>query len=450
MLESAIVADVRGPAMTPTPPGECELTACGITQAAHGIAVALAWPRTYGSHTLDRIPRNTSQLSTARRIPSLDIIRGAAMVLMALDHVRVFAAVPAGGPTPGVFFTRWITSYCAPAFVFLAGTGAYLHGQRTNRSGLSTYLLARGALLILLELTVSRLGWTFNFDYAHYTEGNVLWMIGWCMIALAGLSRLPLTAVGTFGIAVVAGHNLVATLVQSTWPRLDETTFAWLWQLLYFGGDVVVGPNGPRLVILYSIIPWVGVIAAGYAFGPVIGLESRRRRRICVALGVGAVAVFLALRVFDGYGDPYPWRQLRANFPAPLAFLLTNKYPASLLFLLMTLGPTIGVLPLLERARGRIAAWLATFGRVPLFFYLLHIPFVHAVAVLMSHVRSPGATGWLFLNHPLRVPPAPPGYRWSLLMLYIVWLAVVVILYFPSRWFADLQARRPDSWLAYL
>jgi uncharacterized membrane protein len=332
--------------------------------------------------TLRVTPLAPSTRSTATwRIASLDIIRGAVMILMAIDHVRVFSGLPAGGPTPGIFFTRWITHFVAPAFVFLAGTGAFLHGAKLeNRGALSRFLFTRGVWLVFLELTVLRFAWTFNFDYAHYSLAGVIWMIGWCMILMAALVRLPLPAIGGFGVAVIVGHNVMDLFAQSLVPVLRTSSLAWLWQVLYFGGPVHLGPDGPPLVVLYSIVPWVAVMAVGYVFGSVMLWPTEDRRRVCLQIGLGAVIVFVVLRAIDAYGDPQPWHKLVPTLPPPLAFLATTKYPASLLFLLMTLGPTIALIPLLERARGATARVLATFGRVPLFYYVLHLPLIHVAA----------------------------------------------------------------------
>ncbi len=373
------------------------------------------------------------------RIVALDVVRGAIMVLMAIDHVRVYAGVPAGGPTPGVFFTRWVTHFCAPGFVFLAGTAAYLYGRKLdNPAALTRFLVRRGAWLILLELTVLRLAWTFNLDYAHYLLAGVIWMLGWCMILLGLLIRLPLRAVGGFGLGLVALHNLSDTIPGFA-EAARHSAAAPLWQLLYFGGGI-----GP-LAVLYVIVPWIGVMALGYAFGSWFERSPSERRTRCLVWGGGAILLFLVLRGFNLYGDPRPWNPAR-----PLSFLATNKYPASLLFLLMTLGPIVALVPALERASGWWADRLAVFGRVPLFYYLLHIPLIHLLALLVALVRTPQALSWLFGNHPLNPPEVPPGYQWSLPLLYLVFAIAVVLLYFPCRWFAGLKARRSDPWLRYL
>jgi len=468
-----------------------------------------------GPYTLpDVAPRRPGHLpASGSRVGSIDIIRGAVMVLMAIDHVRVFSGVPAGGPTPGVFFTRWVTHFCAPAFIFLAGTSAFLYGEKVrDRGTLARFLLTRGAWLVLLELTVLRFAWTFNFDYAHYALAGVIWVIGWCMILMAALVYLPVAAIGAIGVAIIALHNITDFYTVPLVRAASTSSLSWLWQTLYFGGKIALsagGEDGPQLAVLYSIIPWIGVMAAGYAFGQVVRFDAARRRRVCFALGGGAIAAFLVLRGFNLYGDPRPWgdaarraaaqklaapqaagraaptapdrtpttpspvtpqpnanagqptappqpsgtvapRRVPPRTPPLLQFLGTNKYPASLLFLLMTLGPTILLIPLLERARGPVARVLTVFGRVPFFYYVLHIPLIHLIFVLLSIVRFGTVIPWMTTNHPMFVPPPPPGYTYSLTALYAITLLVVSALYFPCRWFAELKAGRTERWLSYL
>jgi uncharacterized membrane protein len=389
-----------------------------------------------------------------QRLVSIDIVRGAVMVLMAIDHVRVYSGIPAGGPTAGIFFTRWITHFCAPAFVFLAGTGAYLHGRAagpsrasgspraTSRGGtlaLARYLVTRGLMLVLLELTVIRASWTFSVDYSQFILAGVIWMLGWCMILLAGLIWLPTWAIGVFGLVVIFAQNVMGILASS----MPQST-GWIWQFLYLGGEVQLGQNGPTVSVLYSIVPWIGVMAAGYAFGTVMTREPDERRRICLRIGLSATALFLVLGGLVVYLNPAP-----ANAPPALFRLLNqNKYPASQLFLLMTLGPTIALLPLAERARGWFADVLTVFGRVPMFYYLLHIPVIHIAALVVTFLRE----GSL---HPERYAFAPyasvpPEHRWSLPLLYLVFAIVIAALYFPCRWFAGVKARRREGWLRYV
>src|SRR5215472_13249536 len=400
------------------------------------------------------------------RVAAIDVVRGAVMVLMAIDHVRVYSGLPAGGPTAGIFLTRWITHFVAPAFIFLAGASAFLHGRKLPNTGaLARFLLTRGLWLVLLELTVLRVAWTFNFDFGHYVLAGVIWVIGWCMVLLAGLIFLPTWAVTAFGLALVLGHNILDAFSQTLYPMMEKSSWGWLMQVLYFGGPVEMGEHGPTLFVLYSIVPWTGVMALGYAFGRVVIMDLGRRRRICLALGTTAVALFLLLRGFNLYGDPRPWSSPKppvaqaqqsapggaqaspaASSPAPrrpqapawISFLNTTKYPASLLFLLMTLGPTLLVFAFLENASGMFGP-LTTFGRVPFFYYVLHIPLIHLAAIVVSLLRLGSVSPWLFLNHPMMIPPAPPGYVWSLGLLYLVWAIAVAVLYFPCRWFAGLK-----------
>jgi uncharacterized membrane protein len=391
-------------------------------------------------------------MQTDRRIRSIDVTRGVAMVLMAIDHVRVYAGVPPGGPQPGVFFTRWITNFVAPAFAFLSGTSAYLLGQKLgDRRALSRYLVTRGLILVVLELTVIRVAWTFNFDFGHYLLAGVIWMLGWCMVLLAALVWLPIPAIGAFGVAVIALHNLMDFMSEATRNGLEQSPLAWLWQILYFGGPIQLGQNGPTLMVLYSIVPWMGVVAAGYAFGAVITLEARRRDRICLAIGASAIVLFLLLRTIDVYGDPRHWHVTEpTQMPTLFRFINTTKYPASLQFLLMTLGPAILLVPLAERARGKIGEIFATFGRVPMFYYLIHIPAIHLAAVIVSLVREGRVEPWLFANHPMMNPPPPDGYMWRLSLLYAVFIVVVAVLYFPCRWYARRKATAPAPWMRYI
>jgi len=400
--------------------------------------------------------QNSSLAAPTSRIASIDLIRGAVMVLMAIDHVRVFSGLPAGGPNPGIFFTRWITHFCAPAFFFLAGTSAFFYGRK--HTDLSRFLLIRGAWLVFLELTFLRVSWTFNFDFAHYEMAGVIWALGWCMILLAGLVRLPFSVIGVLGLVIIAGHNLLDSYMSTLVQSLGNSALDGLWRIMYvgfFAGPVQFGADGPNLIVLYSIIPWIGVMAAGFAFGRILSLEPAKRNKTCLMIGLGATGLFLILRGFNLYGDPRPWTaQLGANgspgMPALLAFLNTTKYPASLNFLLMTLGPTIALIPLLEGAAGTLARWIAVFGRVPFFYYMLHIPLIHALALVVSMARLGEVSPWLFTNHPMGNPSAPDGYTWNLGLLYAVWAVAIIILYFACRWFADFKARRTEWWLRYL
>ncbi|MEP6732768.1 MAG: heparan-alpha-glucosaminide N-acetyltransferase domain-containing protein [bacterium] len=390
---------------------------------------------------------STSRDSTPIRLQSLDIIRGAVVVLMAVDHVRHYSGHPPGGPTADIFFTRWITHFAAPVFCFFAGAGAFLLGRKLDDlRALSRYLLERGALLLLLELTVIREFWTFNFDYAHYIQGNVIWVLGWSMIVLAGLVRvLSPKAVGIFGLVVIFAQQLLK-LPQALLSESAFNATKWFWQFMYLGGKIELGHNGLSFAVIYSLVPWIGVMAAGYGFGTFFLRGATERRRLFLRIGLSATAAFVVVAgAIVLLHTPQP-----NDPPALFQFLGQQKYPASQLYLMMTLGPAIALLPFAERAHGRLASWLATFGRVPMFFYLIHIPLIHSLAILVSLIRTGSVTPWLFGNHPWAPPPQPPGYMWSFGLLYLVFVIAIVLLYFPCRWYADVKARHKDSWLRFV
>jgi len=396
------------------------------------------------------------RLTPRARLDSVDAVRGIVMVIMALDHVRDFFHAYAKTLDPldpaqtwtGLFFTRWVTHFCAPTFVFLAGAGAFLSTRRGKTKGeLSWFLLTRGLWLILLEMTVVRLGWFFNFDY-HLVIMQVIWAIGWGLVVLAGLVFLPTRAIAAFGLAMILLHNLLDRFKAEDFGALRG-----LWVVLHEQGALMFAP-GFFAFVAYPLVPWVGVIAAGYAFGEVLTLERERRRRLLFGIGLTAVALFVALRFVNAYGDPLPWAsQARGAWYTFLSFLNTQKYPPSLLFLLMTLGPSIIALALFDRGRetGALLRPFVTFGRVPLFYYLLHVPLMHSVAVLFAYAKY-GRAEWLFVNWPPpgQPQPEPEGYGYDLLVVYAVWLGVVLALYPLCRWFARVKARRRGAWLSYL
>lgn len=377
--------------------------------------------------------------SPVGRIISLDVMRGVVMVLMALDHVRVYSGIPAGGPTPGVFFTRWITHFCAPAFVFFAGTAAFLHGRKLgNKSALARYLITRGIFLVILELTVIGFAWSFSFNYGSFALAGVIWMLGWCMILLAALIWLPNWLIAALGLVIVLFQNVFG-LVPRLMPNGLRNSAGWLWEFVYPGGL-----NPPEFLnILYVLVPWIGVMALGYAFGAIMNREPAERNKICLRIGLTATALFLVfgtLLVFlESPAEQAP--------PAFIRLLNQEKYPASQLFLLMTLGPTIALVPVAERAHGWLGNVLSIFGRVPLFYYLIHIPLIHVVALIVWYLRDGTTHSDAFVTAPY---VWMPDHRWSLPLLYLVWLIVIVLLYFPCRWFAGIKARHRKRWLSYL
>jgi uncharacterized membrane protein len=391
-------------------------------------------------------------LPAPSRLDSLDFLRGAVMVLMALDHVRHFFSesisfratdlLQASGP---LFLTRWITHFCAPVFVFLAGVGVYLSASRgRSPAELSRFLLVRGLWLILLELTFVRcLGWAFNFDY-HYLMAGVLWALGWSMIFLAALIHLPLAAVAGVGIAIILTHNLFDGVRPSSLGA-----WAWLWKILHAPGRIEPLP-GMQFRVAYPIVPWIGVMAAGYASGPLL-----LGRRHLMRVGLALVAAFLVLRLTNLYGDPRPWAAQKSAAFTLFSFLNCDKYPPSLLFLLMTLGPALCALAVFHRTPRALVGPLVSvviLGRVPLFFYLVHLPLIHGLAVVFAYLRY-GQAHFLFQNPPpgTRTPfPLPDHYGYGLPVVYAVWIGVVILLLPACRWFAKVKAQHRSSWLRYL
>ncbi len=379
------------------------------------------------------------------RIESIDVVRGVIMIFMALDHTRDFFGVPGVSPTDPatttipLFFTRWITHFCAPVFFLLTGTGAYLSLRKKSKGELSRFLFTRGLWLIFLELTVTRcLGWQFNFDY-HVTLLLVLWALGWAMIVLSALVYLPAAVVATFGAVMIASHNLLDS-VQSSNP---------LWSILHSPNFIVNNP-GRIVFVTYALIPWVGVTAAGYGLGQIYRWPSERRKAFLLPLGIGLVVAFFILRGVNIYGDPSRWNTQRSAAFTVLSFLNTTKYPPSLLYLLMTLGPAMLFLWAVDAGT---PGWLRpalTIGKVPMFYYLLHIPLIHLIAVGVCYARY-GQAHWMFESPGLGEFPItpPPGWGYSLPIVYLVWACVVLTLYPLCLWFAGLKQRRSDAWLSY-
>ena len=382
--------------------------------------------------------------SSRIRLTSIDTLRGLVMIVMALDHTRDFFA--SGGFNPrdvtdtALFLTRWVTHFCAPTFIFLAGISAYLYGAQTqNTGGVSRFLLTRGLWLVLVEFTVVRLGWSFDLHF-NYFVAQVIFAIGVSMVALALFVHLPRAAIGFIGLAMIAGHNAFDGVKAE---QLGAA--APLWHFLHQPGLFDIAP-GVKFFVLYPLIPWIGVMAAGYALGPVFTQERSARVQQLFMLGAAVTLGFFILRATNLYGDPAPWAIQDSLFATVLSFINCEKYPPSLLYLSMTLGPVLMLVAALERVRGPIADWIATFGRVPFFYYVVHIFLLHALAIAFAWATI-GDIGWLFGSMAGRKPAA---YGLSLAGIYAVWLAVVVALYPLCRWFAGLKRRRAEWWWSYL
>jgi uncharacterized membrane protein len=380
------------------------------------------------------------------RIESVDVVRGVIMIIMALDHTRDFFGMPGQNPTDltstsaTLFFTRWITHFCAPVFFLLTGTGAFLSLRRKSPAELSRFLFTRGLWLIFLELVVVRcFAYQFNVDY-RVTMLLVLWALGWAMITLSALVRLPASVVTAIGIVMIAGHNL-----------LDSVKWANpLWSILHSPGFVL---NIPSHVVFagYPLIPWIGVTAVGYGLGQVYSWETARRRAFLLRLGLALTLAFLVIRAINVYGDPSRWIGQKTAVLTALSFLNTTKYPPSLLFLLMTLGPAMVFLWAVDRGTPRILRPALVIGKVPLFYFMLHFFVIHLLAVIICYLRY-GSAHWMFESPDLGHYPfsAPPGWGYSLPGVYLVWILVVVIMYPLCRWYAALKERRHDAWLSYV
>jgi len=380
------------------------------------------------------------------RIESIDIVRGVIMIIMALDHTRDFFGNSSISPTDlsqttvPLFFTRWITHFCAPVFFLLTGAGAYISLRKKSKRELSQFLFTRGLWLIFLDLVLFRcLGLQFNFDY-RLTILNVLWALGWAMIVLSALVHLPTPLVTAFGLAMIAAHNLLDP-IQSSNP---------IWSFLHSLNFVLSNPRH-SVFIAYPLIPWVAVTAAGYGLGQIYSWASGRRKTFLLRAGLGVTAAFVILRYVNVYGDPGRWATQKSAAFTVLSFLNTNKYPPSLLFLLMTLGPALLFLWAVD---GRTPTFLRpalVFGKVPLFYFLLHMPLIHLLAVAVCYARY-GQVHWMFESPSMGKFPItpPPGWGFSLPVIYLIWASVVVALYPLCRWFAALKQRRSDAWLSYV
>jgi uncharacterized membrane protein len=422
---------------------------CRITHRELAMAHVVPEPSAVFRMPLAPLPR-------AERIISVDLLRGLVMAFMAIDHTRDFLSGLPFEPEsiahtwPALFFTRWITHFCAPMFFFLAGTGAFLYRNRTGSLGrISRFLWTRGLWLIFLEWTVIEFAWTF----VPWTFGGVIWSLGCSMVVLAALVWLPERIILGFGIALICLHDLFDSVKSA-----QLGSFAWIWPILHRRGMV---PH-THFFVLFPLIPWVGVMAAGYAFGRLLLRDPRTRQRLTFVIGATLTACFIVLRAFNIYGNPPAgvaastpgaWHPLPSLAMTIVSFLDVEKYPPSLQFLLMTIGPSLMLLSFLDRVSaysplGRMLKPLLVFGRVPLFFYILHLYVIHLLAIAAAYVfRQPVAWLWhgsFWMNQ------IPEGYGHGLPFIYAMWALVLVILYFPCSSFADLKQRKRTWWLSYL
>jgi uncharacterized membrane protein len=408
--------------------------------------------------TIQRVPQATEQTELrprysgrSYRVESVDVLRGLLIVLMALDHARDYFSSAAIDPTdpvhswPALFITRWVTHLCAPGFILLAGASVYLQRQRKGAATLTRALILRGLWLILLEITIVSFGWSFGFGVPIL---QVIWVIGICMIALAGLQWLPTLAVGLFGAIVILGHNLLDPIHASALGRWSDA-----WYVLHERGWLTF--NAHHIALYgYPVIPWIGVMALGYCFGAVVIQAPERRQRISALLGTAIFGAFVLLRLTHSYGDPgRGFEHLDTPAHTMMSIFSVQKYPPSLHYLLATLGIVLLLFSIIdhtvEHARApRLRAFFDVYGRVPFFFYILHIFLIHALALIVAAATIPMWRFWItpdvvFTSH-------LTGWGYSLPIVYLVCISVVLVLYPACAWFSRLKDRRRDWWLSYL
>jgi uncharacterized membrane protein len=405
-------------------------------------------PNGLGATTMNRV--------TTPRLPAVDALRGAVMIIMALDHTRDFVHSGAMSFQPDdltrttavLFFTRWVTHVCAPVFVFVSGVGAFLRLQRDgSRARLSRFLWTRGLWLVLIELTVMRLALNFTFDARYPVLLLILWALGMSMVAMAALIHLPTSVLASLSLGVILLHNMLDG-VRAT----GLGAFAPAWRILHEPGVFMLG--GTAFVVGYPLLPWVAVMAVGFCFGRVMQWEPGRRHRALVTTGATLCVAFLVLRAVNVYGDPSPWSPQTTGVTTVLSFLRTTKYPPSLAFLLMTLGPALLALAWFETRRLTRNHPLVVIGRVPFFYYVVHFLAIHVVTALMAWLRY-GEGSHAFLASPLPSMGGspdrfPPDFGYPLWVVYVVWACVVAGMYPLCRWFAGVKSRSGGWWVSYV
>ena len=407
----------------------------------------------------------TASPSVRTRLGSIDLLRGLVMIVMVLDHTRDFVHIGGltGDPTnlatttPLLFMTRWVTHYCAPLFVFLAGTGAYLQRSRgMSTRELSRFLFTRGLWLIVLEATVIRITTWFNLDYSYLMTLQVIWTLGVSMMVLAALIHLPLGVIAGFGLTMIVLHNAFDGIRVMSWQGPGSpvpSVAAKLWILLHQPAEFfpVLGDGSPVVFVVYPLVPWIGVIAVGYVFGSIYTLDPARRRTLLLRIGLGLIAAFVVIRATNLYGDPRPWSPQSTVLFSVLSFVNTTKYPVSMLYLLMTIGPALLALAWFEsrRSPSRAEQIVTRVGRVPLFFYLWQWVLAHGVAIAVSAAAGKDLA-WYFMTPPAIFAAVPANAGFDLPIVYLCWAAVLAVLIPMSLWFARVKERNPSWWLKYL
>ena len=391
-------------------------------------------------------------LVKSTRIESIDLLRGLVMVIMALDHVRDYFHQGAmiSDPTnletttPILFFTRFITHYCAPVFIFLAGTSAFLYGRNKTRNQLRKFLFSRGLWLVFIEVTLMTFLWWFDVSFGFFNL-QVIWAIGICMIALSLIIYLPTKAILAIGLVLVFGHNLLDGI------NVQGTSFtSVIWYILHQPTFVQFGERW--VSFLYPVLPWIGVMSLGYGFGKLYHREFNQqlRRKWLLGLGLGTIALFLILRGINVYGDPVPWSVQRNGTYTFLSFINVTKYPSSLQFLLITLGPSFLFLYAAERAKNWIVDFFLVYGRVPFFYYVIHVFVIHVTAMIGLEITG-GSWRTMILTNDVFMQGKLANYGYSLAVVYLVWIGIVLALYPVCLWYMKYKRNNRDKWwLSYL
>jgi uncharacterized membrane protein len=387
---------------------------------------------------------STFTQGSSHRIASVDIVRGLVMIIMALDHVRdlwsntPFRPEDLTQTSVFLFFTRFITHFCAPTFVFLSGVSIFLHTQRiANKKDMTIFLLTRGLWLVFLEITVC----TFLLQFAYQIILiQVIWTIGWSMIILSGLIWLPRKYLAVIALIIICGHNLL--------PNLQPTDLATILPaILHNSPFLIQSENLPPILVAYTIFPWAAVMLAGYVIGEWFQRPLRNQRSVLVTAGLCLLVLFIIVRAINIYGDPSPWEVQPRGFVFTLvSFFNVTKYPPSLLFICLTVGTSLLLLALFSGVKNKFTDVLQVYGQVPFFYYLIHLALIVGSAYVWSYISFGTFTNFAFM------PPAqwPAEYAPSLARTYLVWILVVAILYFPCRWYARYKSQNRSWWLSYL
>jgi uncharacterized membrane protein len=392
-----------------------------------------------------------TNINSRQRIQSIDLLRGAIMIVMALDHTRDFISygnsidqdpLDFGTTTPILFLTRWITHFCAPTFVFLSGTSIFLNSLKgKTKNQLCVFLITRGVWLMLIDMFLIQLLWDFVFD-AFFLQ--VIWAIGLCMVLLAFLQYLPYRILIAIGLVIVFGHNLLdgITVDSPYWKSL-------LWSIVHVRREFPVNPHF-FIMVAYPFLPWLGVMILGYAAGKLYtpSFSAAKRQSILKITGLVCIILFVAIRWTNAYGDMQLWSKQKSTFFTILDFVKTTKYPPSLLFTLMTLGPALIFLAYAENIRGTIKNKIIVFGKVPFFYYVLHVLLIHTIAWSIFFARGHSWSELSFYHG--RDGSMPYGSGYSLGIVYLIWILVIIILYFPCRWYSRYKSTHRNWWLSYI